>query len=61
MSWWHELKYLIRKLDRRRAEREPEEEIRTHLELETREQLEDGLSPKVNPTTALRQDSSIKV
>ncbi len=27
MRWWHELKYLIRKLNRRRSEHEVEEEI----------------------------------
>ena len=37
MRWWHEFKYLIRKLDRRRAAQEAGEEIQTHLELETRE------------------------
>jgi hypothetical protein len=37
MRWWHELKYLIRKLNRRRSEHEVEEEIQSHLEIETRE------------------------
>ena len=40
MRWWHELKFLIRKLNRRRAEKELEEEIRVHLQLETQEQIE---------------------
>ena len=44
MRWRHELKYIMRKLNRRRAEREIEEEIQTHLELETREKIEAGLS-----------------
>lgn len=30
MKWWPELKYLIRKLNRKRAEQEPEEEVRAH-------------------------------
>ncbi len=45
MSLWIELKYLVRKLNRNRADEELEEEIRTHLELETREKIEEGLSP----------------
>jgi macrolide transport system ATP-binding/permease protein len=46
MRWWHELRYLVRKLNRRRAEQELEEEIRTHIELETSEKIEAGLSPE---------------
>ena len=46
MPWWNELKFLVRKLDRRRADEEMEEEIRFHLELETQEQIEAGLSPE---------------
>jgi putative ABC transport system permease protein len=46
MGRWHEFKYLIRKLDRRRAEQELDEEIRTHMELETQEKIEAGLSPE---------------
>src|SRR5262245_1943588 len=44
MRLWHELKYLVRKLNRKRAEHELEEEIRAHLELETQLKVEDGLS-----------------
>jgi putative ABC transport system permease protein len=44
MRWWNELKYLVRKLNRGRAERELEEEIGTHLEMETQEKINDGLS-----------------
>ena len=46
MRWWNELKFLVRKLNRRRAEQELEEEIRFHLELEIQEQIEAGLSPE---------------
>src|SRR5205085_12090218 len=46
MGWWHELKFLTRKLNRRRAEQELEEEIRTHLQMETQEQIEAGLAPE---------------
>ena len=44
MRWWDEMKYLVRKLNRKRADQELEEEIRTHLELETQEKIEVGLS-----------------
>ena len=46
MRWWYELRYLVRKLNRRRSEQEAEEEIQTHLELEARWQIEAGLSPE---------------
>ncbi len=46
MRWWDEMKYLVRKLNRKRADQELEEEIRTHLELETQEKIEVGLSPE---------------
>src|SRR5262245_23905705 len=44
MRWWSELKYLVRKLNRKRAEQELEEEVRLHMEMETREKIADGLS-----------------
>jgi len=44
MQWWSELKYVIRKLNRRRAERELQEEINSHLEMETQAKIADGLS-----------------
>jgi putative ABC transport system permease protein len=46
MRWLSEFKYLIRKLNRRRSEREIEEEIQAHLDLETQERLEAGCSPE---------------
>src|SRR5262249_11773945 len=46
MRWWNELKYLARKLNRRRAEQELEEEIRAHLEVEIQEQMEAGAAPE---------------
>src|SRR6266542_2509730 len=46
MRWWDEMKYLVRKLNRKRADQELEEEIRTHLELENQEKIEVGLSPE---------------
>ncbi|MCI0660950.1 MAG: ABC transporter permease [Acidobacteria bacterium] len=59
MSWWSELKYLIRKINQRRAERELEEEIRTHLELETREKIEAGFSPEEARYAARRAFGSV--
>ncbi len=44
MRWWHEFKYIVRQINRRRAEAELEEEIRAHLELETEENIEAGMS-----------------
>jgi len=59
MSLWSEVKYLVRKLDRRRADRELEEEIRTHLEIETREKIGDGLSPEEARYAARRAFGSV--
>jgi putative ABC transport system permease protein len=46
MRWWHELIYVVRQINRRRAEVELEEEIRTHLELEVEQNIESGMSPQ---------------
>jgi putative ABC transport system permease protein len=59
MRWWCELKYIMRKLNRRHAEQEAEEEIRTHLELETREKLEAGLSSEDARYAARRAFGSV--
>src|SRR5262245_32609280 len=59
MRWWHELKYLTRKLNRRRADQEAEEEIRSHLEMETREKIEEGLSPEEARYAATRAFGNI--
>lgn len=59
MRWWHELKYLVRKLDRRRAEQEAEEEIQTHLELEAREKIEAGHAPEEARQAARRAFGSV--
>ncbi|HKX32909.1 MAG TPA: permease prefix domain 1-containing protein [Blastocatellia bacterium] len=59
MRWWHELNYLVRKLNRKRAEREADEEIRSHLELETRERVEAGLSPEEARSAARRAFGSV--
>src|SRR5215813_7463236 len=61
MRWWSELKYIVRKLNRRRAEQEAEEEIRTHLELEIREKIEAGVSPEEARRAARRAFGSVVV
>jgi predicted permease len=54
MRWWQELRYVVRRLDRRRAEDELAEEIRTHLELEIEQNVEAGMSPEEARYAALR-------
>jgi putative ABC transport system permease protein len=44
VRWWDEIKYLVRKLNRERADHELDEEIRTHLALETEEKIWEGYS-----------------
>jgi hypothetical protein len=61
MNWWHELKYLIRKLDRHRAEQELEDEIRTHLEMEAQELEETGISPAAATIAARRRFGSVAI
>src|SRR5215468_882429 len=59
MRWWSELKYLVRKLNRKRADRELEEEIRAHLEIEALEKVDDGLSPEEARYAARRVFGSV--
>jgi Acidobacterial duplicated orphan permease len=59
MRWWHELKYLIRKLDRHRAEQELEDEIRAHLEMEAQEMQEAGISAAAANNAARRTFGSV--
>jgi putative ABC transport system permease protein len=59
MNWWYQLLYLFRKLNRRRAEHELEEEIRSHLELETAEKIDGGLAPNEAQSAARRAFGSI--
>jgi putative ABC transport system permease protein len=44
MGLWQELLYVIRKSDRRRAERELDEEIRAHIEIEVEQNIESGMT-----------------
>src|SRR5262245_36970375 len=59
MRWWYELIYLVRKLNRKRAAREAEEEVRIHLEIETREQIEAGFSAEEARYRARRAFGSV--
>jgi hypothetical protein len=59
MRRWSELKYLVRKLNRWRAESELQEEIRANLELETQERINDGLSQKEALYAAKRAFGSV--
>src|SRR5262245_10291904 len=59
MRWWHELKYLIRKLNRSQAENEAEEEIKTHLDLEIRDKIDAGLSAEDARYAARRAFGSV--
>jgi len=61
MRWWYELKYLIRKLDRNRAEKELEDEIRVHLEMEAQDLQEDGISPAAASIAARRTFGSVAI
>jgi putative ABC transport system permease protein len=61
MRWWSELKYLAGKLNRRRAERELQEEIDAHLEMETKEKIADGLSREEARYAAHRAFGSVSL
>src|SRR5919106_4697941 len=54
MGWWQELRFILQRIDRRRAEEELDEEIRAHLELEIEQNVEAGMSPEQARTAALR-------
>ncbi|MFN7928083.1 MAG: ABC transporter permease [Blastocatellia bacterium] len=59
MRWWSELKYVVKKLNRRRAERELQEEMVAHLEIEAQEKMADGLSPEEARYAAQRALGSV--
>jgi putative ABC transport system permease protein len=59
MRWWHQIVYFVRRLDRKRAERELDEEIRTHLEMETRKNIEDGMASDDARYAAIRAFGNI--
>src|SRR5262245_43763831 len=57
-----ELSFIIRRLvHRRRAERELDEEIRAHLEMETERNIADGMSPEEARLAARRSFGSVAI
>ena len=54
MNWWRQIPFIVRNLNRRRADQELDEEIRSHLEMETQLRIEDGLSPDEAHYAAMR-------
>src|SRR5262245_21638931 len=62
MRWKQELTFIIRRLVRRRsAERELDEEIRTHLEVEVEQNVADGMSPEEARLAARRSFGSVAI
>src|SRR5215510_15022736 len=60
MRLCQELTFIIRRLiHRRRAERELDEEIRAHLEMEIERNVADGMSPEDARTAARRSFGSV--
>src|SRR5262245_28847551 len=60
MRWKQELSFIIRRLVyRRRAERELDEEIRAHLEMEIERNIADGMSPEDARLAARRSFGSV--
>ena len=60
MRWRQELSFIIRRvIHRRRAERELDEEIRSHLEMEIEQNIADGMSPEEARLAARRSFGSL--
>src|SRR5215510_4172486 len=60
MRWRQELTFIIRRLiHRRRAERELDEEIRAHLEMEIERNIAEGMSPEEARLAARRSFGSV--
>src|SRR5262249_10758175 len=60
MRWWQELTFIVRRLiHRRNAERDLDEEIRAHLEIETERNIADGMSPEDARRAAMRSFGSV--
>jgi len=60
MRLWQELSFIIRRLIHRlRAERELDEEIRAHLEMETERNIVDGMSTEEARLVARRSFGSV--
>jgi len=60
MRWRQELSFIIRRvIHRRRAERELDEEIRSHLEMEIERNVAEGMAPEEARLAALRSFGSV--
>jgi macrolide transport system ATP-binding/permease protein len=60
MRFWQELSFIVRRLiHRRHAEREMDEEIRAHLEMEVEQNIADGMSPEDARSAARRSFGSV--
>src|SRR5499427_2278077 len=60
MRWRQELSFIIRRLvHRRHAERDLDDEIRAHLEMETEQNVADGMSPEEARLAARRSFGSV--
>src|SRR5262252_13969 len=60
MRWKQELGFIVRRLiHRRRAERELDDEIRTHLEMEAEQNIADGMAPEEARLAARRSFGSL--
>jgi predicted permease len=60
MRLWQELTFIVRRLiHRRRAERDLDEEIRAHLEMEIERNIADGMSPENARRAAMRSFGSV--
>jgi putative ABC transport system permease protein len=62
MRLWQEIRFIVRRLvHRRRAERELDEEIRAHLEMEIERNVAEGMSPEDARLAARRSFGSVAI
>jgi hypothetical protein len=60
MRWRHKLSFIIRRLiHRRRVERELDDEIRAHMEMEIEKNVADGILPEEARRAAMRSFGSV--
>ena len=60
-QWRRQINYIITKLQRRRAERELDDEIRSHIEMEIRLNIERGMAPDEARSAAIRRFGSVAI
>jgi putative ABC transport system permease protein len=59
MRLWRELVYIVRRINRGRAERELDEEIQAHIEMEIEENISDGMTREQARLAALKQFGNV--